>query len=152
MRKEKPTGKEIAEKSKKIKLDPENSFETEKKGKKVKFTGVKIPPLNSLEELEEGQVIGVLESELESDKIPAGKHNVFIAKVKEEWHGYIETEGKIIAEADEVSVDRHYIGDHKKEKPKFKFIEGSIRFCFTVCLIGVWIFCLYSTRICITIG
>jgi len=51
MRKEKPSGKEISEKSKKIKLLKDKSIEAEKKGKKIKFTPVELEKLNSVEEL-----------------------------------------------------------------------------------------------------
>ncbi|MCK4239580.1 MAG: hypothetical protein KAX33_10685, partial [Candidatus Lokiarchaeota archaeon] len=105
MRKEKPTGREIAERSKAIKLDKDRFVDAEKKGKKIKFTPTKLPPLKSLDELEEGQVIGVLENELEGDEtdLTAGKHNIFIANVNGEWHGFAETGGKITAEAARVS-------------------------------------------------
>lgn len=151
MRKEKPTGKEIAEKSKKVKLSKPNSFMGQIKGKRIWFTPSKMPSFDSLDELEEGQIIGVLETELESDKLPAGKYNIFIDKEKGEWHGYLEAEGNIIAEADEVSVERHYLGDHKVEKPKFEFTEGSFTFCFWICLYRIFIWCVARAKICIYI-
>jgi len=64
MRKEKPTGKEIAEKSKKIKLKKEEAIEFEKKGKKIKFTPAETPPLNSIEELADGLSMALIWSEI----------------------------------------------------------------------------------------
>lgn len=111
MRKEKPNGKEIAEKSKQIKLIKDKSMEAEKNGKKVKFTPAEIPSLKSFEELEDGQVIGVLENDLEGDetKLPKGKHNIFLANVNKEWKVYAEADGEIKAEAIRVSFKRHHI-------------------------------------------
>lgn len=152
MRQQKPTGQEIIEKSKERKLDSENSFEAERKGKKVKFTPVEMPTINTFEEIEGGQMIGVLEYDLETEKLPKGKYNVFIAKVNENWEGYLETGGKIIKEAHKVSIGRHYFGERKVKKPKFKFIEGSLTLCFRVCLVRVLFWCIVSVKICITIG
>ncbi len=146
MRKEKPTGKEIAEKSKKIKLKKEEAIEFEKKGKKIKFTPAEIPPLNSIEELEDGLIIGALENELEGDetKLPPGKHNIFVAKINGEWQGYAESDGEIKAEAVRVSFKRHYFGDQKAEKPKFH-PEG---WCVTICILRIWIFCVGEFKFC----
>lgn len=146
MRKEKPTGKEITEKSKKVKLIEKQAADTEIKGKKVKFTPAEIPPLNSLEELEDGQIVGVLENELEGDetKLPSGKHNIFIAKINGEWQAFAESDGEIKAEAAKTSFKRHYFGDHKAEKPKFHS-EG---WCITFCILRFWIFCIGSATVC----
>ena len=152
MRQQKPTGQEIFKKSKESKLDSDNSFETVREGKKVKFTPVKMPTINTLEDLEEGQSIGLLEYELETEKLPKGRYNVFIAKVNENWEGYLETDGQIIKEAHKVSIKRHYFGDRKIKKPRFKFIEGSWTLCFSVCVVRVLIWCIVSVKICITIG
>lgn len=143
MRKEKPTGREIAERSKAIKLDKDRFVDAEKKGKKIKFTPTKLPPLKSLDELEEGQVIGVLENELEGDEtdLTAGKHNIFIANVNGEWHGFAETGGKITAEAAYVSIERYHWGERKVKKPAFK-LEG---WCLiNICLVSLGPFCLVS--------
>ena len=152
MKQEKPTGQEIAKMSKEVTLDPENSFETEREGKKVKFTPTKMPSIKSIDEVEDGLIIGVFENEIESDKLPKGKFNVFIAKVKKDWQGYLETDGKIVVETDKVSIKRHYFGDRKIKKPRFKFIEGSWRICFRICLVRVLWWCAVSTRICFYIG
>lgn len=151
MRKEKPTGQEISEKSKKAKLNPEDSFEAEREGKKIKFTPAEMPTIKSLDEVEDGQVIGMLENEIESDKLPKGKFNVFIAKVQDKWEGYLETDGKIITEAHKVSMKRHYFGERKVKKPRFKFIEGSLIICFSRCIVWIFIWCIVRARICFEI-
>ena len=146
MRKEKPTGKEIAEKAKKIKLDKEKFVHGKKNGKSVKFTGAELPTLNSEEELEEGQVIGVLENELEGDEtgLPPGKYNLFLANVEGNWKVYAESGGEIKKEAARVKVEYHQWGKQKKEMPRFE-PEG---WClFNVCLVSVWIFCLVSVGV-----
>lgn len=152
MRQKKPTGQEIFDKSKDSKLDSEYSFEAEREGKKVKFTPVKMPAINSLEELEDGRIIGVLENELEAEKLPKGKYNIFVAKVNENWEGYLETDGKIVTEAHKVSMRRHYFGERKVKKPKFKFIEGSWTLCFRICIVSILFWCIVSVKICITLG
>ncbi len=143
MRKQKPEGEEIAQKAKKIKLDKNKFVHGKKKGKSVKFTGTEFPPLSSLEELEEGQVIGVLENEVEGDEtdLPVGKHNLFLCNVNGNWKVYAESNGKITAEAARVKVERHYWGERKVEKPGFN-PEG---FCLiNFCILGYWGICLIS--------
>lgn len=128
---------------KRLVLDEDRAIHGEKKGKKVKFVPARIPQLNSEEELEEGQIIGVLENELEGEetKLPMGKHNIFVAKVNGEWKGYAESNGEIVAEAARVKIEHHQWGKHKTGKPEFKE-EG---WCLVnVCLVSVWIFCLVS--------
>jgi len=146
MRKEKPKGSEIAEKRKKVKLDTERAIEGVKKGKKIKFTPTILPKMNSVEELEDGQVIGVLENEIEGDEtdLPIGKHNIFIAKIDGEWKGFAEFNGEVVAEIEKVSIKKHHWGEKKREKPQFKE-EG---WClFNICLVYVWIFCLVSVGV-----
>jgi len=143
MRKEKPKGEEIAQKAKNIKLDKEKSVQGKKHGKNVKFTQSELPPLNSMEELEEGQIIGVVENEIEGNEtgLPIGKHNLFLCNVNGNWKVYAESGGKITAEAVRVKVERHHWGECKAEKPNFN-PEG---WCLiNICLVYVWIFCVVS--------
>ena len=147
MRKERPSGKEISEKSKKINLLKDKSIEAEKEGKKIKFTPVKLEQLNSVEELEDGQIIGILENELEGDetKLPPGKHNLFLANVEGKWNVYAEANGEIKAEATKVELKKHYWGEQKAEKPKFHS-EG---WCIGVCIVSCfWFFCLVEVWVC----
>ena len=152
MRKDKPTGKEISEKSKKIKLNEEEAIEEKKEGKKVKFTP-NISKVESMEELEDGFIVGVFEHEFEAKEktLPPGKYNVFIAKVNGEWQGFAESDGIIKGEAAKVSIERHYWEDLKKTKPSFEFKSicsiQCVRWCNGHCLVTVttcywvWIFC-----------
>lgn len=143
MRKEKPKGEEIAEKARKIKLDKEKSVQGQKQGKNVKFTQTELPPPTSMEELEEGQIIGVLENEIEGDEtdLPVGKHNLFLCNVNGNWKVYAESNGKVTAEAARVKVERHYWGERKVKKPDFN-PEG---FCiFNFCILGWYGICLIS--------
>lgn len=140
-RTQKPKGKEIAQKAREMKLDKNKSAHGEKHGKSIKFTGTKLPLLNSLEELEEGQVVGVLETELGGDEtpLPPGKFNLFLAKVNGDWHVYAESDGEIRGEAKRVTVERYLWGERKEERPRFS-PEG---FCFfSICLLGWGPFCI----------
>jgi hypothetical protein len=127
-----PTGKEISEKAKKAKLDRAKEGVGEKDGKKSKLTLAQLDDVNSPEDLEEGQFIGELDTEVPGDRagLPPGKYNMFIAKVGDEWKVYAESGGEIAAEAVNVTERGDAPDD---EKPKFR--EGS--FCWWVWLIFI---------------
>jgi hypothetical protein len=155
MRKEKPTGKEIKEKSKKSKLDKKDTVEEKKEGKKVKFTPNKLE-LESMEMLEEGHIVGVLEHEFgeKEGTLPPGKYNIYVAKVNGEWQGFAESDGKIKAEASKVNVKKHHYGDCKVKKPEFEFES----ICTTVCVVPIcllpWPFpcwCLVEVKTCFNV-
>lgn len=145
-RKEKPSGKEIAEKAKRVRLERYNSTQAEKNGKKVKFTAANLTHLESVAELEEGQFAGELETELEGDEtgLPAGKYNIFIAKVNGTWHAYAESGGTIAAEAVRVTVEPHKEGKFKLQEPSFD-PDG---WCFCWCILHVWWWCLVRVCVC----
>lgn len=145
----KPTGKEIAEKRKTVKFDEEKAVKEIKEGKEIKFKPAKLK-LEKIEDLEEGQIIGELEHEFEEreGKLPPGKYNIYLAKVDEEWVSYAESDGKIKAETKKVKIEKHAWGEHKHEKPKFKFESV----CVGVCLVHFLIWCLVSVRVCFYIG
>jgi hypothetical protein len=125
-----PTGKEISEKAKAARLDTGNKGEGEKGGKKSTLTPAHLGHLKSADDLEEGQFIGVLETEIPGDRagLPPGKYNLFIAKVGGDWQVYAESGGEVVAEAASV-VERP--DTPKGMKPQFS--EGS--FCWWVWLI-----------------
>jgi hypothetical protein len=112
-RKDKPAGREIADKAQGAKLDRENATLGEKGGKKVKFTPAVFDQLKNETDLEDGQVIGLLETEAPGDEspLPPGNYNLFLAKIGNSWHVYAESGGTIVAEAVRVSVEK------KTEKP-----------------------------------
>jgi hypothetical protein len=127
-----PNGKEIAEKAKKAKLDKSKESVGEKGGKKSKLTPAQLDHLSGPEDLEEGQFIGVLDTEVPGDRagLPPGEYNMFIAKVGGDWKVYAESDGEIVAEA--VNV-RERDDDSGDKKPKFR--EGS--FCWWMWLIVI---------------
>lgn len=125
-----PAGKEIAEKAKAATLDKSKVGTGSKGGKKAKFTPAHLPNVKRIEDLEEGQAIGLLETEIEGDRagLPAGTYNVFIAKVGDDWKVYAEANGQVVAEAASVTQRNDRPAD---DRPQFS--EGS--FCWWVWLI-----------------
>ncbi len=115
-RKEKPTGKEIADKAKAAKLDNANATVGEKGAKKIKLTPADLSQVKSQAEFEDGQVLGVLETEATGDETPLspGKYNLCLAKVGNDWHIYAESGGNVAAEALRVRVEA------AREKPASK--------------------------------
>jgi hypothetical protein len=129
-REHRPTGNEIREKAKAAKLDHSRTGTGEKGGKKAKLTPARLDHVHTREDLEDGEVVGLLETEIPGDRagLPPGTYNVFIANVGGDWHVYAEANGEIAAEA--VSVTE------RKDTPKDmkpKFSEGS--FCWWVWLV-----------------
>lgn len=140
-----PVGREIAEKARGIRLDEKRSVHGKKGGKKAKFTAADLTHVKTLDDMEEGQVIGVLDTELEGDetRLPSGKYNVFVAKVNGDWHGYAESGGRVVAKAARATVTRHRVGERKT--------AGSFSprgWCFRICVVPFWGSCLVSIRIC----
>ena len=125
-----PTGKEINEKARKAKLDKGKESVGEKGGKKSKLTPARLDHLKGPEDLEDGQLVGVLETEVPGDAagLPPGTYTVFIAKVGHDWEVYAESGGEIVAQAANVTERKD---TPKDMKPKFS--EGS--FCWWVWLI-----------------
>ena len=146
MMKKKPTGQEIAEKSRGIRLNNDRAILGKKNGKKVKFTP-STHQFKSLEELENGVAVGELENELEGDEtgLPPGKHNIFVAKVDGEWRGYAESKGKIVAEAARVSVERRPGEDIKIADASTFNPDG---WCWGYCLCGCFGYCFWYIGVC----
>jgi len=145
MRKEKPSGREIADMAKKTRTRTDVVL-GKKDGKNVKFTPAELEHLKDLDEFEDGQVIGILENELEGDEtnLPQGKHNVFLSKVDGNWKAYAEAGGEISTEAARVEVSYHRLDERRSSQGKFH-PEG---WCFTICLIPFFWKCILSARIC----
>ena len=125
-----PTGKEISDKARAGSLDTTKRSTGEKAGKKSTLTPAHLGHVKKIEDLEDGQFIGVLDTEIAGDRanLPPGKYNMFIAKVGGDWQVHFESGGDIVAEAASV-VERK---DTPKEmKPRFR--EGS--FCWWVWLV-----------------
>lgn len=132
MRKDKPDAKEIAEKSKKIILMKDEAYETTVKGKKMKFTPAKINKKMTIEELEEGTVVGVLENELPGDEtnLPAGKHNIFTAKINDKWYTFAESNGQVYEAAKTKATQ---LSEDEIPDKKIKFGEDGWFHCHSGC-------------------
>jgi hypothetical protein len=139
-----PSGREIAEKAKGVKLMPERIIQGKKDGKNVKFTSTDLRHFKSPEEVESGQVIGVLETEIEGDEsgLPPGKYNLYLKKVGGAWKVYAESGGKVVGQAARVEVKPH--GKASGEVlPRFE-PEG---WCICFCLVDCWGFCCWAVCI-----
>ena len=125
-----PTGEEIREKAKAARLDHGRAGKGEKGGKTATMTPAHLDHVRSREDLEQGEFIGVLETEIAGDRagLRPGTYNMFIANVGGEWQVYAESDGEIAAEAASVQERED---TPKDMKPKFS--EGS--FCWWVWLI-----------------
>jgi hypothetical protein len=77
-----PTGQEIREKARAAKLDTSKAGKGEKQGKKATLTPAQLAHVRSVEDLENGEFVGVLDTEIEGDRagLPPGRYNVFIAR------------------------------------------------------------------------
>jgi hypothetical protein len=125
-----PTGKEISDKARAGRLDTTKVSTGEKAGKKSTFTPAHLGHLKKIEDLEDGQLIGVLDTEIAGDRanLPPGKYNMFIAKVGGDWQVYFGSGEEIVAKAASV-VERKDTPNGMK--PRFR--EGS--FCWWVWLV-----------------
>ena len=114
----KPTGAEIALKARTARLDRVNSGKGEFQGKPITFTPAVLPPRV---DLAGGQVIGILENEVEGDEtgLPPGKYNVFAARLADGWHVYAESGGEIVREALRVELVRRP-GQPAEKKPRIR--------------------------------
>lgn len=145
MRKDKPSGSEIAQKAKTIKFDSRKDIRGEHNGKKVHFRGADLSHVKSLADLEAGQVIGVLETELAGDEttLPPGTHNMFLSNVDGKWSVHAESGGQIVAEAARVSVTENTVSGRKELRPRFS-PEGWCLIDF--CLFEMWGICLFQLQ------
>ena len=97
-RKAAPTGADIAAAARGAALDAANTGNATLFGKPFKFTPAKA---DKDDPIEAGAFVGVLENGAAGDEtgLPAGKYNIFVAKVNGQWKGYAETGGQIVREA-----------------------------------------------------
>ena len=117
-RAEKPTGAEIALKARTARLDHANAGKGEFQGKPITFTPALLPPRA---DLASGQIIGVLENDVEGDEtgLPPGKYDVFAARLEDGWHVYAASGGQIVREALRVDVVRRP-GQPAEKKPRIR--------------------------------
>lgn len=125
-----PTGQDISQKAAAGEFDTANSVTGVTHGKKVIFTPAHLGHVGSMQDLEQGQIIGSLNTEIAGDKsgLPAGQYNVFLAKVGNDWQVFAESGSTVVAKAASV-VERR--DTRANMKPQFS--EGS--FCWWVWLI-----------------
>ena len=117
-RAEKPSGAEIAMQARRARLDRTNAGLGEFQGKRISFTPAVLDPQA---DLSAGQVIGVLENDVEGDEtgLPAGRYNVFAAQLADGWHVYAEAAGEIVREALRVTVAKRP-GPPSEKKPRIR--------------------------------
>ena len=146
MRQEKPSGREIAEKAKGMRLLKGEAVKGNKNGKIITFTPADTSHIKSLDDFEEGQIVGVIENEHTGDEtdLPPGKHNLFLTNIDGNWNIYAESGGNIVAEAVRVEVDYYKIGDRKPTKVTF----NPNGWCFCWCLYRVWFWCILRVCFC----
>lgn len=97
-RKDRPAGDEIGKKAKAAKLDSARAVTAKgKNGKTIKFTPSQKSGKQKHAEMENGHLIGVIDSQapLTAKRLPAGTYNVYGAKVGDKWTAYFEQGGKI---------------------------------------------------------
>lgn len=106
-RKEKPTGEEMAKKAKKAKLEPKRALHAKRYGKRLKFTPANLDHIRKMSELDDGVILGELETELEKEEtgIPPGKHSLFLAGLENGWQIYAESDGEIVGKAAQVRLE-----------------------------------------------
>ena len=117
-RAEKPTGAEIAMQARRARLDRANAGLGEFQGKRICFTPAQLDPRA---DLSEGQIIGLLENDVEGDEtgLPAGRYNVFAVQLADGWHVYAESGGQIVREALRVTVTSRP-GAPTEKKPRIR--------------------------------
>lgn len=120
--KDKSMEKEIEAKVKKSKMDDSRVLNAVDKGKNITFTSAKLDHLKSLQELEQGEVIGVLQNDLPGDesKLPPGKYHIYVKNVDGHWKAYANANGKTAAESARVTVEEKNKKDITDFTPQFR--------------------------------
>lgn len=111
--------KEIQAKIKTMNLDTINTVIGEKKGRRISFTPANLSTVAQMFDIEQGQVIGVMETELAGDEssLPPGKFVIYLKKEFGQWKGYAAANGQVVAEAARVTVEQKFNKD--TNKPQF---------------------------------
>jgi hypothetical protein len=150
-KKQKIHGPDVAALAKKIRLEDDRRGTGEMGGKKSHFIPARLDHLHNPEDLEQGQVIGVLDTELAGDEtdLPPGKYNVFLRKGDDgEWEAVAETDGRIVSRAARVTVRSEKEkegpgrekGPRKPPRPEFKERGWCWWACVPIGPFWVWIF------------
>jgi len=137
-------GPEVAARARRAHVDSPRRTGAEMKGKKSHFTPAHLDHLRKKEELEEGQVVGVLDTELAGDEtdLPPGKYNLFLRKSEDdEWEAVAEAEGRIVSKAARVTVrfekERPGAAKGPDELPLPEFREHG--WCWWTPVCGFWV-------------
>jgi hypothetical protein len=141
-----PNGGEIAIKAKEVKFDSSNIATAKVDGKTLSVTPVDFGERKVTEEnLANGQVIGLLRTELQGKKrfLPPGMYNLYVAKVKDRWYLYAEAGGKIVSKG-RASVKKgeetERLSKKENEKPmilNWEKIDFPIEICLSAGVISV---------------
>jgi len=132
-----PTGLEIAQQAKQLRLDQSKgvSATRAKDNLHVRFTPALFDPPKKKDEVEQGVVLGegdVTLGRLQTDLRP-GKYHPFLAKVGDSWNGYAEFNGDIARHASRVTVrEESAPRDISDNVPKIEFGSICLKFCIIV--------------------
>lgn len=123
MRKEEPTGKEIAQKRKIAKLEQGLAIHAKKYGKVAKFTPADLHHIKNIDELDQGVVLGEFETELDrvDTNLPPGKYTLFLAGLENGWKLYAESNGEIVDKAAKVKVELYPQGSRLSDESHMEF-------------------------------
>lgn len=131
-----PTGKEIAVRAKKVKLQRQGAAAGDIGKKTIAFTPSDLRHVKSDREVEDGLVIGRLDTKVTDRSevnLAPGNYNVFLAKVRGEWHVYAEANGKVAHEFTGVTVEKG-----KEPGPTKAVFHHEGKWWVKIC---VWVFC-----------
>lgn len=145
-RKPKLEGSDVAARARKAQVDSERRAGAEMAGKKSHFTPSRLDHLRRTEELEEGQVVGVLDTDLAGDEteLPPGRYNLFLRKGEnDQWEAVAEADGRIVAKAARATVriekERPGAAGKTGELPLPEFRERGWCWCWWTPVCGFWV-------------
>ena len=170
MRKEAPTAKEFVQKAEGTRLLRNQAATLTRKEGSLSVVPAKIPKLRSLEDLENGQLVAIVEQKKgEGVAAAAGESKspgstiqvtrVLVAKVGGAWRVYTECEGKVTEQREKTRLEHHPWGEEKVQP--IHLTDGqpeaaganliAIPICWSVCIVSVFGFCVLSIPVCIWI-
>jgi len=119
-KKPKIDGQEVAARARQIRLDDQRTGRAEMAGKASRFIPARLDHLHEVEDLEKGEVIGILDTELAGDEtdLPPGRYSVYLRKGDDgSWEAVAEADGRIVSKAARVTVRTHEEHPKGKEAP-----------------------------------
>lgn len=106
-RKPKIDGQRVAQQAKEMHREERREAKGSMGGKESRFIPARLDHVRKLKDLEEGQVVGVLDTDLAGDEtdLPAGRYNLFLRRGEDgEWEAVAERDGRIVSKAARVTV------------------------------------------------